>query len=150
MKIRNINRADYGLPGTVGVEAPEDVFDKSVVFKKTLTTLSKEQHERHLSELVGEIDKQAQKLAQRADIKEFEKYRSLIRDFIDEIVSNGYSFSKDSAFGSRGRHRIFATVQKIDEKLEALAKDVLEEQSDNIEILHKIDDIRGLILDMML
>jgi uncharacterized protein YaaR (DUF327 family) len=38
----------------------------------------------------------------------------------------------------------------VDEKLDELGKEVLKEQADRIEIIHKIDDIRGLLLDLML
>lgn len=124
--------------------------DSSVVFRKTLTTLSNEQFHARLNELIKEIDLQGEKLSKRADIKEFEKYRRLIREFLDEVVSNGYAFSKDNAFGARGRHRFFATVRVIDQKLDELAREVLSGQTDSIALLHRIDDIRGLILDMIL
>lgn len=150
LKVRNVNRTEYGLNGIRESSPHGDDGVKSVVFQKTLSALSGEQYETHMNALIGEIEKQGEKLANRADIKEFEKYRELIRNFIDEIVSNGYSFSKDNAFAARGRHRFFATVKTVDEKLDALAKEVLSGQADSIELLHRIDDIRGLILDMML
>ena len=150
MKVRNIKTAEYGLPNVRTTEMPDIVQDRSVTFKRAITELSQEQHTARLNDLVGAIDLQAERLSKRADIKEFEKYRGLIRDFIDEVVSNCYAFSKDNAFGTRGRHRFFATVKTIDQKLDAMAKDVLSGQADNIELLHQIDDIRGLILDMQL
>lgn len=150
MKIRNINGMDQGLQGSRGIDPHEGSEARPLVFEKTLTTLSREQHEVHLQALIKDIDAQGAKLSKRADIKEFERYRQLIREFVDEIVSNGYAFSKDNAFEARGRHRVFATVKKLDEKLDALGKEVLEEQADNIEILHQIDDIRGLLVDMLL
>ena len=149
MKVQGIKTAEYGLPGARTVETMEEAPDASTVFRRTLTTLSGEQHTAHLQELVCRIDEQGAKLAQRADIKEFERYRQLIREFLDEVVSNGYSFTKDNAFGARGRHRFFATVKTIDQKLDGLAKEVLQGQADSLDLLNRIDDIRGLILDLM-
>jgi len=102
-----------------------------------------------LTEMKNDIDEQGKRLADRVDVKEYEKYRRLIRDFLDEIVSNGYTFSREDAYASRGRHRYIATVRIVDEKLDALGKEVMKEQADKIEILNKIDDIRGLLLDLM-
>jgi len=102
-----------------------------------------------LAEMKNDIDEQGKRLADRVDVKEYEKYRRLIRDFLDEIVSNGYTFSREDAYASRGRHRYIATVRIVDEKLDALGKEVMKEQADKIEILNKIDDIRGLLLDLM-
>ena len=76
-------------------------------------------------------------------------YRKLIRSFIEEVLSFGYEYSKESAYGYRGRHRFYATVKIIDEKLDALAKEILKEQKDNIAILNNIGEIKGLLLDLL-
>lgn len=150
MKVQNIKTPDFGMQNLRGPDSADGLQNTSLSFKRALTSLSNEQYEVYMADLVGKIDEQSQKLSKRADIKEFEKYRKLIREFIDEVVSNGYSFTKDNAFGTRGRHRFFATVRTIDQKLEEMAREVISGQADSIELLHKIDDIRGLILDMML
>jgi len=105
---------------------------------------------KRLAEMREDINKQGERLSDRVDVKEFEKYRKLIREFLDEIVSNGYTFSREDAYASRGRHRYIATVKVIDEKLDELGKEVMKEQADKIDIIHKIDDIRGLLLDIMM
>jgi len=120
------------------------------VFRRTLTDLSKEMHSARLVEMKQSIDEQGTRLADRVDVKEFEKYRRLIREFLDEIVSNGYTFSREDAYASRGKHRYIATVRIVDEKLDELGKEVMKEQADKIEVLSRIDDIRGLLLDLMI
>ncbi|MDR1117337.1 MAG: YaaR family protein [Oscillospiraceae bacterium] len=150
MKIQNINNLDRSITSPHGIENHDGAQDKAVEFRRTLTTLSDDKHVGRLQELIGDIDKQAAKLGKRADINEFVKYRKLIRDFMDEVISNGYEFSKENSFEARGRHRFFATVNTVNEKLDAMAKEVLESQSENINLLDKIDDIRGLLVDMML
>jgi len=107
-------------------------------------------HAARLAEMREDINRQGERLSDRVDVKEFEKYRRLIREFLDEIVSNGYTFSKEDAYGSRGRHRYIATVKVINEKLDELGKEVMKDQADKIDIIHKIDDIRGLLLDVMM
>lgn len=150
MKVQNIKTTEFGMQTSRAADVSDGADDASVVFRRTLTTLSSEQQLARMAELVVQIDEQSQKLTKRADIKEFEKYRRLIKEFIEEVVSNSYAFTKDNAFGTRGRHRFFATVKTIDQKLDAMAREVLSGQADSIELLHQIDDIRGLILDMML
>ena len=118
------------------------------VFRRTLTELSQEQHHARLEEMKKHIGEQAERLSNRVCVKEYEKYRRLIREFLDEIVSNGYTFLREDTYASRGRHRFFATVKVIDEKLDELGKEVLNENADEINILAKIDDIRGLLVDL--
>jgi uncharacterized protein YaaR (DUF327 family) len=119
-------------------------------FRRTLTDMSAENHAERLKKMRDSIEEQAAKLSDRADVREYERYRKLIREFLDEIVSNGYTFSREDAYGARGRHRFYATVKVVNQKLDELGKEVLKEQADMIEVIHKIDDIRGLLLDLMM
>ena len=50
----------------------------------------------------------------------------------------------------RGRHRIYSTVKKINKNLEELTQEILKSEKDHLKILAKIEDIRGLILDIFL
>jgi len=150
IKVSNVRRTDSNQVAHRGPEPHSIRESEAAAFRRTLTDLSREAHLARLSEMKSAIDEQGKLLADRVDVKEFEKYRRLIRDFLDEIVSNGYTFSKEDAYASRGRHRYIATVKVIDEKLDELGKEVMREQADSIEIIHRIDDIRGLLLDLMM
>jgi uncharacterized protein YaaR (DUF327 family) len=50
----------------------------------------------------------------------------------------------------RGRHRVYALVVKIDEELDNLTEEILSSEKDNLAILQKLDDIRGMLLDLTL
>ena len=150
MKVQNVKRSDSGTYAARGTNTRSASESEALHFRRTLTDLSKEMYVARIQELKKKIDEQGSRLADRVDVKEFEKYRGFIREFIDEIVSNGYTFSREDAYASRGRHRYIATVRIVDEKLDELGKEVMKEQADKIEILGKIDDIRGLLLDLMM
>jgi len=149
MRVTSQKATDSGLVQVRGSEIrnTEDVGGSS--FRRTLTGLSNESYEARIIEMKVAIDKQGERLSDKVNVSEFEKYRKLIREFLDEIVSNGYSFSREDAYAARGKHRYIATVRVINEKLDELGKEVMKEQSDNIELLDRIGDIRGLLLDLM-
>ena len=150
MKIDNIRRSDPGRYTARGSEIRKASESEELLFRRTLTELTEEMHAERLRELKRSIDEQGRLLAERVDVKEFETYRKLIREFIDEIVSNGYTFAREDAYASRGRHRYIATVKIVNEKLDELGKEVIKEHADKIEMLSRIDDIRGLLLDLMI
>ena len=153
MKVSNLDRrtTDSRIVDMRGTAAREVKEAEPSGFSRTLHDLSREAHHERLMQMKKDIEDQAERLIDRVDVKDYEKYRKLIREFLDEIVSNGYTFSRENAYTSRGgRHRYIATVETINKKLDELGKEVLSEQSDKIEILGKIDDIRGLLLDLML
>ena len=150
MRVQGQKATESGIVQVRGTESRGTESADNSVFRRTLTDLSKEIYEARIAEMKNDIDEQGKLLSDRVDVKEFEKYRRLIREFLDEIVSNGYTFSREDAYASRGKHRYIATVRVIDEKLDALGKEVMKEQADKIALVHKIDDIRGLLLDLMM
>jgi len=151
MKVSSsLKKADPGRIPVRGSDVHGIKAAEPAVFRRTLTDLSKEMYADRIQEMKKAIDEQGERLADRADVREYERYRRLIKEFLDEIVSNGYSFSREDAYASRGRHRYIATVRVIDEKLDELGKEVIKEHADKIEVLNRIDDIRGLLLDLMM
>ncbi|MDR3278630.1 MAG: YaaR family protein [Oscillospiraceae bacterium] len=148
MKVQNVNRTAQDLGRPRG--APANGGTRPLIFQKTMSGLSAQLRDAHFQSLIAGIDAQGDRLSKRADVKELEKYRELIRGFLDEVVSNGYAFSKENAYASRGRHRVFATVKTVDAKLNELAKEVFSEQADSLAILGKVGEIHGLLVDIML
>lgn len=106
--------------------------------------------EERLMQLAKEVEAQGKKLASRVDVGEMRAYRRLISSFIEEAVAGFGRFSKESFLDRRGRHRVYATVKTISERLEALAKEVVKAEKDNLAIAGHIEDIRGLVLDLLL
>ena len=102
-----------------------------------------------LKNLLERIDMQSQRLSERVDIGELKRYRTLVKEFLDISLKNSSQFHKEHTLDSKGRHRIFAIVKKIDTELENLASEVLRQQKGNINILAKLDEIRGLLLDII-
>ena len=150
MRVSGQKATESGIVQVRSTEArgPEEI--ENSAFRRTLTDMTKDMYADRLKDMKQEIDEQGKRLGERVDVKEFEKYRRLIREFLDEIVSNGYTFSREDAYASRGKHRYIATVKIVDTKLDELGKEVMKEHADKIEILNKIDDIRGLLLDLMM
>jgi len=150
IRVSNSRRTDSGQAPSRGSETHGVRESEAPVFRRTLTDLTREVHEARLVEMKTAIDEQGKRLADRVDVREFEKYRRLVRDFLDEIVSNGYTFCREDAYASRGKHRYIATVSIVNEKLDELGKEFMKEQADKIEVVHRIDDIRGLLLDLLM
>ncbi|NTV89024.1 MAG: YaaR family protein, partial [Clostridiales bacterium] len=74
----------------------------------------------------------------------------LISEFLETAVGNSRKFMKKSLLDRRGRHRVYSIIKKINEEVDQLTQDVMKNESGNIDILRRVDDIRGLILDMIL
>lgn len=118
-------------------------------FKFTLVSHIEEQElQARLTSLMEEITMQGDKLARHRDIKDMRKYRGLVKEFMNEVVNRSHSFSRENFLDKRGRHRVYGIVRLVDEKLDELAKELVKDEKDNLGILSKIGEIRGLLLDI--
>ncbi len=101
-----------------------------------------------LQNLMKDIEEQGQKIAKHMDIRDMKKYRSLVKDFVNEVVNRSHSFSRENFLDRRGRHRVYGMVKLVDKNLDDLAQELVSEEKDHLSIVTKIDDIRGLLLDI--
>lgn len=101
-----------------------------------------------LNLMMEEIVMQGDKITKRMDVKDMRRYRTLIKDFMNEIVNRSHKFSRENFLDRRGRHRVYGIVRLVDEKLDELAQELMKEEKDKIAILAKVGEIRGLLLDI--
>jgi hypothetical protein len=101
-----------------------------------------------LNLLMEEIVMQGDKIVKRTDIRDMRKYRTLIKEFMNEIVNRSHKFTRENFLDRRGRHRVYGIIRLVDEKLDELAQELVKEEKDSISILAKVDEIRGLLLDI--
>ena len=102
-----------------------------------------------LTALLDDIEEQGRRLSNRLTLEELIIYKKLITGFLDKAVSNMYTTFKYNHFDRNGRHNIHCIVKKIDRELEKLTEEVLEEQRDSIAVMGYIDDIKGLLMDIV-
>ena len=101
-----------------------------------------------LNLMMEEIIMQGDKITKRMDVKDMRRYRALIKDFMNEIVNRSHKFSRENFLDRRGRHRVYGIVRLVDGKLDELAQELMKEEKDEIAILAKVGEIRGLLLDI--
>ena len=101
-----------------------------------------------LQGLMEEITIQGEKLAKRRDVKDIKHYRDLVKEFLNEVVTHSHSFSRENFLDRRGRHRVYGIIRLVDENLDQLAQELMKDEKDNLAILNKIGEIRGLLLDI--
>ena len=102
-----------------------------------------------LNLMMEEIVMQGDKIVKRMDVRDMRRYRTLIKDFMNEIVNRSHKFSRENFLDRRGRHRVNGIIRLVDEKLDELAQALVSDECDKIAILAKVDEIRGLLLDIL-
>ncbi|MDD6445068.1 MAG: YaaR family protein [Lachnospiraceae bacterium] len=102
-----------------------------------------------VDELLNDITAQGNRLAEHMDIRDMKRYRSLIKDFLNEVVYRSHRFSRENFLDRKGRHRVYGIIRLIDQNLDELASELVEDEKDHISILERIGEIKGLLLDIL-
>lgn len=127
--------------------SPNAKIDKG--FKFTLLSHIEEgELQDSLKQMIEGITEQGNKLSEHMDIRDMKVYRAMISEFMNEIVSNSHKFSRENFLDRRGRHRVYGIVRVVNDKVDELAKELLKVEKDKIDILDRIGEIQGLLLDL--
>lgn len=102
-----------------------------------------------LNGLMTKIQEQGDKITKHMDVKDMKQYRELVRTFLNEVVTRSHQFSRENFLDRRGRHRVYGIIKRVDKTLDELANALMEEQKNSLTILSKVDEIRGLLLDVI-
>ena len=131
------------------VEAKAPVKSGDGSFKFTLVSNIEEKDlQGRLTSMIQDITDQGDKIAKHMDIKDMKRYRELVKGFLNEVVNRSHEFSRENFLDKRGRHRVYGIVKLVDKNLGDLADELLKDEQDHLEIVGKIDNIRGLLLDV--
>lgn len=102
-----------------------------------------------LSVMMQGITMQGEKLGKHMDVRDMKHYRRLIQEFMNEIVNRSHKFSRENFLDRRGRHRVYGMIKRVNVVLDELAGELIKEEKDTLAILSKVDEIRGLLLDII-
>ncbi len=118
-------------------------------FKFVLTSkLEDTELAERLNLMMQDIIQQGERISKKNDIKDMQRYRILIKDFLNEVVTRSHVFSRENFLDRRGRHRVYGIIRQVDKELDELAQELVKDETNNIDILAKIGQIQGLLLDI--
>jgi uncharacterized protein YaaR (DUF327 family) len=101
-----------------------------------------------LTRVLEQIQLQGDRLAKSMTVRELRQYRLLIKKFLEETARKGIQLRDTKGWDRRGRTKRYKLLEEIDENLLAMADDLLESEQGRIEILHKIGEIRGMLINL--
>lgn len=131
------------------IEAQKQVQQTDSNFKFMLAShIAEADLQVRLNTLMEEITMQGNKLSKRMDVRDMKKYRSLIKEFMNEIINRSHEFSRENFLDRKGRHRVYGIIKLVNETLDQLAMELVKDEKDHIAILSKIGEIKGLLMDI--
>ena len=133
------------------VESVKPTETPDVPFKFVLSSNVEEAElQQRLMGMMEEITMQGDRLKKKMDIRDMKHYRALIKSFMNEVVNRSHEFSRENFLDRRGRHRVYGIIRRVDAALDELEQELVKEEKDALSILGRIDEIRGLLLDILM
>jgi uncharacterized protein YaaR (DUF327 family) len=119
--------------------------------------------EEAVQELLDSVRSAGDDLRQRPVREEILRYKQAVRNFLHYVVENGYAVEVQKGIpnaqkpGYTGTRRdpeakqakVFHIVQVVDQKLDKLAAEILTGQVSQLELLAKLEEITGLLVDLV-
>lgn len=101
-----------------------------------------------LDTLLRTVDEAGAALKRWRGREQLEAYRRAVKSFLAVALERMYRISQQTRFDARGRRVKAVVVELIDAHLEALTAEVIHGASSAIPLAARLDEIRGLLLDL--
>jgi uncharacterized protein YaaR (DUF327 family) len=116
-----------------------------------------------ITKLLDEVHSAGDMLAAKPFPDEIKRYKTAVRGFMSYILENGFSAEGEMGIpdgqkpgfkGLRGspesrNRKIHMQIKVVDEKLEKLAADILGGQLKQLDLLDRVEEINGLLINML-
>jgi uncharacterized protein len=102
-----------------------------------------------LEDLLDDVHESGDALKGNPSVDLVQAYKKAVRDFVHYVVERSYAVEQKTSGRSILKRNAYFRVSVIDEALEKLAAEILRNQRDNLEILRRVDEINGMLVDLL-
>ena len=105
-------------------------------------------HGEQITRLLGDISSAGERIARSRNLRDMAKFKMLIRRFLKEAVESGLGLKQSHTWNQFGEGRRLKLIETIDEKMIELAEALLDEEKTSVDLLSKIGEIKGLLINL--
>ena len=108
-----------------------------------------ERTQEQLQQKLQDIHRQGERLARLMSVRELKLYQQMVKQFLEDTIRRGVGLKEVRGFDRRGRVKRYKLLDQIDETLVSMAEELLDSEEGKIELLNKIGEIRGLLINFL-
>ncbi|GHV88051.1 hypothetical protein AGMMS50267_04110 [Spirochaetia bacterium] len=105
--------------------------------------------EEALQGLLDDVHSSGDALRGRPFPDEIIRYKQAVRNFLNYVVENGYTVEEQTSGGNILKRKKYTLVQVVDRKLEQLAAGIMAGQTSQLDLLSRIEEIAGLLVNLL-
>ncbi|GAA3411804.1 YaaR family protein [Paenibacillus hodogayensis] len=102
-----------------------------------------------LNRMLQQVQLQGERLSKSMTVRELRAYKMLVKQFLENTVRKGVGIKDTTGWDRRGRGKRYKLLDEIDRHLIELADGLLETEEGKIELLGKVGEIRGLLINLL-
>lgn len=137
---KNAQRVGFG-------SALEAAKEETADFSTELSALP--ESDADLEVLLDNVNEIGEKLKESLSLAVVQDYKRAVRDFLSYVVRNTLALERHESGPNALKRKRFTLIRVIDQKLERLAAGILLDQRTQLDILRRIDEISGLLIDLL-
>jgi uncharacterized protein YaaR (DUF327 family) len=126
--------------------------DRRPVQQKNFTDVFQQQSEQktidELNRQIKDIQQQGDRLSKSMTVRELAIYRNMIKRFLEETARRGVILKETKGWDRRGRGKRYKLLDEIDAALLNMADDLLDSEQGRIDLLGRVGEIRGLLINL--
>ena len=102
-----------------------------------------------LQRMLNDIHQQGERLARNMTVRELMLYRQMVKRFLEDTVRRGIGLKETRGWDRRGRVKRYKLIEEIDAVLVSMGEELLQTEEGRLELLAKIGEIRGLLMNLL-
>lgn len=122
---------------------------QSANFADMMVQQDAQRSQEQLQSKLHDIHRQGDRLAKNMTVRELMLYRQMVKSFLEDTIKRGVGLKEVRGFDRRGRVKRYKLLDEIDATLVSMAEELLDSEEGRIELLNKIGEIRGILINLM-
>ncbi|GIO15856.1 hypothetical protein J19TS2_54110 [Cohnella xylanilytica] len=102
-----------------------------------------------LQRKLEDIRLQGDRLMRSLTVRELKLYRMMVKSFLEDTLRRGIKLKETRGWDKRGRGKRYKILEEVDALLVAMGEELLQSEEGRIELLEKVGEIRGLLINLV-
>lgn len=100
-----------------------------------------------LQRKLEEIRLQGERLTRSMTLRELVLYRQMVKSFLEDTLRRGVGLKVTQGWDRRGRGKRYKILEEVDALLVGMGEELLQTEEGRLELLRKVGEIRGLLIN---
>ncbi|MEK3884211.1 YaaR family protein [Paenibacillus sp. PL2-23] len=118
-------------------------------FADVMVQQDAQRSQEQLQSKLQDIHRQGDRLSKNMTVRELMLYRQMVKSFLEDTIRRGIGLKEVRGFDRRGRIKRYKLLDELDATLVSMGEDLLNSEEGRIELLNKIGEIRGILINLM-